>query len=608
MNLNLDAFERALDGVGRLDSERTRAEVAAVLEANGGALTRNQALVLCERTGWSVRSLYRFAADVRSGRAQPTGTFVERIAKHGGGAFIFDDLALTMYYLLGGNMRRFRQEVVDAGFEMPSLSTLSRALGALDPSVREGARHGQRGQYGRLFYIRHNATYVDEAWQLDAFSLDLRTLVPATGEDDADGLVKANGKRWRKCRPQLLVLVDTCSRFVTGWALLDHEPTAADTCCLFADAFETRPADDGTGVAIGGLCDRLVTDNANSFRSHLVEGMLAGFNTSFAPAPAYVPTAKGKVERVGQTLQAKVVTGLAGVVSGAQRRNLTEALGVDAKHWLTFERVKGIVADAVHDYNYVDGHSALGGRTPFGVYAEERAKPPKKAKGEATARRVVPDELLAEHYLPIAHNDGRRKVQPSGVFAFGTYWLGAGLDPAIIGTEVEVRSLHHRRHRLALFSVPAKNGRGGGRYLGMVRPSTKLTDDERRAIVGDRFAATGAVSRYGRKARQALRTYTAGVAVDDGTTLLDAVLATNISDGSTDPEPASDDKPQQPARTKTRNGKARPPSRPPHQYNKTDHLPGSSGPALGYLDDREAILDGDQPPRRPGSSPDKRRK
>lgn len=586
MSLDFDALAVQLATVHRWPKDLALEALASKLEEHGGALHRNAALTLAERTGWSTRQLYRWRSELISEQEPLPDSvpFVERIDSLGSSAFRFDDLAITMLYLLGGNMARFRSEVCDAGFSMPSLATLSRRWRDEVPRhVRDGARHGQRNRHTNLFFVRHSAEEPDEAWQLDAFDLDLRTLVEVDDPAVVDDVVLRNAAMWVKKRPQLLLLIDDASRFITAWAMMGHAPTAADTCALLADAFEVRPADDGSGVLIGGLCERVVCDNASSFRSYLVEGMLGGFGVALSPTPAYSPAAKGKVERVGQTIQAQVVTGIAGVVSASERLNKGHALDTPARSWLELPQVEEIVAEVIYAYNYDQIHSALG-MTPFEAYSQ-RSGP----------RGQLSDAMLAEHYLPIKRAGGERTVQPSGVHCFGEYWLDPQLNPNLIGTKVQVRSLHHRLDRLALFS--------GDDFEGMAVRAHQMTEPQRRGLMGGRISAGRAVSRYSRWAREALERRTAAIATGADASPLTAATSTLAPAGPPTPAallpPPAATAPPAKRRAKS-GGQAQPRSRPPRQNNDTSKLTRPSAKRTSTTD-KEAALDAAAKNQRPAS-------
>lgn len=595
MSISFDDIVAGLDDVKVWTTPAAQAALDQVLAATGGVLSRRDAAMLSERTGVSVRSFYRWSAsDERVPDPAAYATFVDAVTALGPSGFFFDDVALTSLYLCGGNMARFREEVVAAGYPMPSPSTLSRLWrSTVSAAVREGARTGQRNRYRNLFYVRHSASMVDEAWQLDAFSLDVRVLLSAT-LNDGDGEVVADADAFVAYRPQLLLLQDDHSRFIVAWALLDHEPTAADTLALLADAYEARPAEDGSGIVIGGPTERLVCDNAGAFRAAAVEEVLVGFGSQLSPTPAYSPPAKGKIERVGQTIQSMVVTGLAGVVTEAQRWDTSHALEVDARHWLTYELLEARVAAAVWSYNYDRVHSGLG-TTPFECYSS-RPGP----------RGSVPDELLARHYLPVGHAGGRRRVQPVGVCVFGDYWLDPNMDPGLIGTDVYVRSLHHRLDRLAVFTSDEPDAE----FISMVRRSTALTDDDRGRLMADRIEASRSIARHSRAARRGLEVRTGRIAAGEGdASMFDAAVEVNrTSEQPAAPEAEPDDavdaddavdvaEPEEaPAPVKQRGKKRKPSpkptSRPAKQNNSTTGVPAQQPTHNGTdLAAMEAALD-----------------
>jgi transposase InsO family protein len=573
MSTDFDDIVSQLATVRRWPKDLTIEALSGVLDDTGGSLHRNQAITLAERTGWSTRQLYRWRNQLAANEEgpRPGAPFTEVISEFGASAFHFDDMALTMLYLLGGNMSRFREEVLAAGYPMPSLPTLSRRWRDEVPRhVRDGARHGQVNRHKNLFFVRHSAAAPDEAWQLDAFDLDLRTLLevdepddPAdggSGDDDKREVFRRGARTWVAQRPQLLVLIDDHSRFITAWAMLERTPTAADTCALFADAFEVRPADDGSGVLIGGLPARVVCDNASQFRSVLVEGMIRGFGTQLAPTPAYSPAAKGKVERVGQTIQAGVVTGLAGVASAAERLNGDHALETPAQSWLEFTQVEKLVAAAIYNYNYRQVHATLG-VTPFEAYSQ-RTEPP----------RTVSDADLAEHYLPVRRKDGKRILHTSGVKFLGEYWLDPTMNPDLIGTEVQVRSLHHRLDRLAIFSNDT--------FVGMAVRSGTIDKATRDRLVDHRVAVGRAVSRHSKKAREALELRAAAVAAgEDASPLLAAAAA--LADQSQGAPGGAGPKRRQKAKASRRK---------PRQQNDTSQVPPARVAASSH-EEMEAALD-----------------
>jgi transposase InsO family protein len=478
---------KAMDSVTKCERDVIVKQVTDVV-AEHGSMTRNHALRLAEVSGWSARQLWRFAAAAREAvdsPETPDGTFLDRIEKHGAAGFQFDELALTMIYLCGGNRRRFRQEVIAAGYKMPSEPTLCRMWNRLPLAVRDGVTNGHRNRYRNLLYVRRaHAEAANLMWELDDFDLDLRVLVEteaATGEEVLAGQV---GGQWIGRRPHLALLVDDHSRFITGWMLLDHTPTAVDVKAMFADALQVRPADEGVGL-IGGHCSQVVCDNASSFTAFVTEDMFANLAIDMRPAPAYAPHTKGMVERTGQTIQSMLVTGLAGIVTKAERINKTGLFEISAEFWLEYEQLEALCAAVIHEYNYRRPHSAIGNKTPAELHTASNVHP-----------RVIPDEDLAEAYLPVRFGGGIRIVQPTGVQALGQHWFALALEEHI-GKSVIVKRLHHRLDQIAVFSM-------NDEFITMAIPSTDVDLSMAIDISERRKEMSWAINRYAARTREAM--------------------------------------------------------------------------------------------------------
>src|SRR5690606_14681950 len=80
-----DTLAASVAAASRWSAVEAQRALDEVLQVNGGSLPRNDALVLAERTGWSVRQMYRWKAD-RDRRAElppEDATFIERVAEWG---------------------------------------------------------------------------------------------------------------------------------------------------------------------------------------------------------------------------------------------------------------------------------------------------------------------------------------------------------------------------------------------------------------------------------------------------------------------------------------------------------------------------------------------
>lgn len=468
------------------------------LVAAGGALTNDQAEQFALHAGRSARTMFRWAVEARNPAPEPTGNLFDRLGDLGADGFVFDDAALGLYYLCGGNMRRLRNELIAAGYDVPSEPTLSRLLRRTVPKlVRDGARTGHRNRHSSALHIRHTAAVSNQSFETDEFTLDVEV---------ADG--------GNVIRPRLLLLIDDMSRFIVSWALLRSAATGSDVLALLADGFDVRPAADGTGRLIGGLPEVLTTDQGSAFRAGPVEVAFASLPATYRPAPGYTPTAKGKIERAGQHVQAEIVTGLAGRTTRLETRDGKDLMATGPETLLTFGQALTRTAEVIHRLNYETPHSALGGRTRIDAY------------DDGVEARRVPDEVLAGMFLVHPRADGIRIVHGDGLDVDTRYFVDECLHPHI-GTKVTVRALHHRRDRVAVFS--------GATYIGMAYDASTLTETQRKAIVAGRRADTRSVNRHAREARAGSRKLNANLAVTGNDSIVDAYLEATDTDDDVQP-------------------------------------------------------------------------
>lgn len=370
----------------------------------------------------------------------------------------------------------------------------------VSPLVREGARTGHRNRHSHALHIRHSARCSNAVYEVDEFTLDVQV---------ADGV--------NVIRPRLLLLIDDYSRFVVAWALLRTAATGDDVLALLADGFEVRAAEDGTGRLIGGVPEMLTTDQGSAFRAGPIEVAFASIPTSYRPAPGYTPTAKGKVERAGQHVQAEVVTGLAGRTSRLERRDRTDLLAVEPEALLTFTQAFDRVSETIHRLNYLTPHSGLGGRTRIDAY------------DDGVHPRHLPEQVLAGMYKVHPRAEGRRKVHHDGLHVDRRYFISEPLHPHI-GTDVTVRVLHHRRERVAAFD--------GAAFIGMAYDSSSLSEEEREAIVAGRRSDNRSVNKAAKAARAASRQLNRNIVAGGSTSLVDAYIDAHAVADHDDESPA----------------------------------------------------------------------
>lgn len=468
----------AFDGIGGFEEFDVDPKAMAlqaideILASGPGVLREDQALAIAEYVGVTSRTIYNWAKQRRSQFDFPPDErpCLEQIIDVGPSAFYFDDLMIAAMYAAGGNLTRLRNDLDGAGYPVPSYPTMQRAWKSMSTMIRNGAKKGLKNRSKHCLYVTGSSPAPNMRWQLDDFWLDIEVIGP-------DGQV---------CRPHLLVLIDDCDRFIPAVKLCFDPPTSKDVLELFAEAFERW-----------GVPDVIVTDNATIFHSAEVLEALAAVGSTELAVAVYTPTTKGKVERAGQTLQSRIVDGVAGVLTQVESisgRDLAAAHISELLSWEPF-------AEHVRNCHvaYLDNpHSALAGRTPA------------DARSSWTGTPKPADMSVVAHWWPqLPKRNHTRTVQPTGVFVDYRYWVGPDLAD-VIGHDVTVRTDPAGDERLAVFD--------DGHLVGFAKPGYALTDDELKAIFQERRALQQAVRQYAKDARKirAERARTINLGADAG--------------------------------------------------------------------------------------------
>lgn len=505
VDLGIDAAVVALDTLRDMVAARTH-------------LSREAAAAIAGAAGVSERTVWNWVAKMRAENPAPepvadSRNVLQRLDEDGADGFVFDRTAVAMVYAVSGNLRRFHEEL-SVHFSMPSYETITRRWKELPPLVRDGARRGVKNRFNKCLHLLHSATGPNQVWQLDDFYLDIDVIRPRA--------TKAT------CRPHLLLLIDDYDRYPVAFAILAQEPTSLDVCCLLAQAIETRLAPDGSGVQLGGIPSLILWDNATVNTADIVSEALESLpGVGRATAP-YTPVAKGKVERAGQTLQALIVEGQAGVRTTSESPSKKDLMAARNSDLMTFDALVARAWRVIYEYAHERRHSTLR-RTPVA----QRARVPYYP-------RQLSDERLAAMWLAEPDRDKPRVVQPVGVHACGQYWMAPELD-VLIGEEVEVRVLHHRRERVAVFH--------DGRFVCFARPNLNMDPTDRQPVTDGRRAQRQRVYGAAKAARQvqaeAARRAQAGLGDD----LVAATIASGAVRGGTQlavtaAPPAGDDSPK----------------------------------------------------------------
>lgn len=478
-------------------AQRARGWLTDILDNSDGVLTEAEAQIIATEADRDVRTVYRWRSQLLTARraqaiaggpapvvapvvaAEPVrGQVLIDMLNDGSEAFEFDDFMITLMYMVNGSQSELRRLLIADGFPMPSLATVSRKWNRLPEMARSGSKHGVLHKASKLLYVRHSAAASNDAWQFDACHLDIFVRTPYGT---------------KPIKPWAILMIDDHSRFIVSWAIIPHAMRSADVLAAIGSAFDLRPDDRHPHVLVGGLPELVTLDNESSISSNQTRDLLEVLPTTIKFSPAYVPTAKGKIERLIRTIQEMAVTGMPGRVTGAQTLSGKASMAIHAEQLLEYDEFVRHFQRIVERYNYDQIHSSVG-TTPFQAYVTGMTNP----------QRELNDDELGGLMLPVFRSQGVRRIHHDGIHHKGFY-----AHPCIglmVGQTVEIRSWHHRHDIVAVFS--------DNKFVGLVPRADHLTADERRMIMGQRIDETHAVYHHTKAAKNAL--IAVGAAIEAG--------------------------------------------------------------------------------------------
>jgi putative transposase len=251
------------------------------------------------------------------------------------------DVADLAYHF--GSVAAWHRELVDAGGEVVSLSTLRRAVGRrLSPGQRAGLAKGERARRDRDTYLTRPTGSRNDCWETDHAELAIHVVLP-------DG---------RVVRPWLTVFVDRATRAIPGWAMA----VTASQASVLEGLRSAILVDDNRGP-FGGVPVQVRYDRGKEFLADAVGAAAASLGIDAKAVRGYSPHLKGTVERTHETIETVFLAGLPGFAHGPQDRagHLVEKdLPV-----LSFEALVGLFAEFVHGYNTARAHEGIDGQTPL---------------------------------------------------------------------------------------------------------------------------------------------------------------------------------------------------------------------------------------------------
>lgn len=318
---------------------------------------------------------------------------------------------IEVVYSHNGNLRAAKRELdrIDPEIAAMSERTFRRRWEQVDPAVRAMATDGAEGLLASQLRMVYDASHRNHIWHIDSMEIPV-WVVP-------------EGHETTMVKPWLITVEDDHTRRIMAVLLTVERPNADDVVVALADAMRMRKLSDGTDV--GGVPEILHSDNGAEFKNNLVSIGLARLGITRKLSYPYRKHLNGKVERLQGITQEEFLSNLPGFVDGPRSLSRKDFFGVDSAV-LTEEVLFMLLENWVEEYNSTRPHSALGGRTPNQVWAEQ----------QNPLRQVAPEMLR----LSLMASKRSYKVHPRGIHFQKQYYTAPELA-SLVGSLVDVRYL-----------------------------------------------------------------------------------------------------------------------------------------------------------------------
>lgn len=432
-------------------SREARENIVQVLRAlrdEHGSLHAEYVRMNAKIVGCSERTMWRYISKGTSRRNKA------RVYK-------LSERDMELYFECVGNVSMVRKRLLEEGRPVPSLSTLSRAFDRdLQASERAHAVGGIDARRAASVYLRHEPPHRNALWEADHVELPVLVLPPGGG---------APVKVW------MTPIIDGFSRIIPGFAL-DVHPNAGTVLAALRKAIAYDPA-------YGPFCGRpkaITWDNGPEFLADAVTRVVCNLGISAAPAPAYSPMHKGKIERVQRTIQQELISGFSLYTNGPRALNGSLADDGPNSQAMTMAELYEHVAAWVHHYNNERPHSGLDGRTPREVW-----------EADLYPIDIVPEKELRWMTTP----SDVRKVGTSGIRWAKKNYIAPELN-GLFGEEVMIGFVPHDERQIEVYY--------DGKFLCKALPQGTLDKDQRDAFLAARRESDARANKLaGRRNRKA---------------------------------------------------------------------------------------------------------
>lgn len=188
-----------------------------------------------------------------------------------------------------GNVALAYRQLLAAGEDLPGEDSVWRAWFRQPTAMQAYARKGAKGLVEFYLYPPFEAPERNSVWQADHFELPMDVI--------ADGCTTTTVKPW------LTLFEDDKTRKVMAWSITatpGRHPDAEVVCATLAAGIRIRIEH---GVEVGGVPAIVRWDNDLSFLAGVVLQMGTRVGFECHAVPPYSGHMKGKVERLGRTVQ-----------------------------------------------------------------------------------------------------------------------------------------------------------------------------------------------------------------------------------------------------------------------------------------------------------------
>ncbi|WP_374314126.1 hypothetical protein [Dongia sp.] len=302
------------------------------------------------------------------------------------------------------------ERALDRQIDVPSLSTVKRYLGSLDPYEVRVARHGRKkaDTWYRVYKKGVVTDRILERVEVDHTLLDI--------------IVKCHHTGVILGRPTLTVAIDHRSRAVLGIYLGFEVPSSMSVAHCLHHAFSPKTYVKSAYPKIKnewfcyGLPESLVFDNGLDFLSAAITSICETLNIDIHYMPGGQPHYKGVVERFFRTIQEALIHRLDGTTfSNTKDRGEYNS---DANACITIEDLLAKIHKWIIDIYHQDVHSTIND-TPANAWkiSAEELPPPSLAKSQ-------------EHLKPLLGGFDQKAISNSGVIVNSLKYN----DPEILQT------------------------------------------------------------------------------------------------------------------------------------------------------------------------------